>query len=442
MSLINRVYAGRLRGMVIHTPDGEPFGRVRDVVSGLRPQGHVSRALGLVVELNTKRRIFLPMLRIASIEPGDITLTTGSVSLRTFVPRAGEATILGDIIGTKVHTDDPDSPDLHDRPLEIADVELERTRSRDWIISRVAVFSERPKFGRTPSLSTIPFQHIHGIAPEIHDVSNATVEMIAGFDDLRPADVANILSDLPKQTREQVARELNDQRLADILQELPEDEQTALLESLGIERAADVLEEMDPDDAADLLAELPEPRAEVLLGLMDPEESAPVRRLMSFSPDTVGALMTTEPLILTPQTTVAEALALARDPDLPTSLSSMVFVVRPPTATPTGRYLGCVHLQRLLREPPASLVAGVLDPDLPPLYATDSQETAARYFATYNLVCGPVLDEDKHLLGAVAIDDLLDHLLPEGWREDDWRLEPEPGATTLESVSTTPTAEA
>ena len=63
------------------------------------------------------------------------------------------------------------------------------------------------------------------------------------------------------------------------------------------------------------------------------------------------------------------------------------------------------------------MIGGILDPDLPPLYADDSQETAARYFATYNLVCGPVLDNDNHLLGAVAVDDLLDHMLPEDWRE-------------------------
>lgn len=151
--------------------------------------------------------------------------------------------------------------------------------------------------------------------------------------------------------------------------------------------------------------------------MMDPEESAPVRRLMSFNPDTVGALMTPEPVILTPQTTVAEALAHACNPDLPTSLASMIFVVRPPTATPTGKYLGCVHLQKLLREPPSTLVSGILDPDLPPLYAEDSQETAARYFATYNLVCGPVIDKDNHLIGAVAVDDLIDHLLPDDWRD-------------------------
>ena len=156
---------------------------------------------------------------------------------------------------------------------------------------------------------------------------------------------------------------------------------------------------------------------------MDPEESEPVRRLMSFSPDTVGALMTPEPIILTPQTTVAEALAHCRNPEVPMSLSSMIFVVRPPQATPTGTYLGCVHLQKLLREPPSSLIGGILDLELPALSVEDSHETAARYFATYNLVVGPVLDEGSHLLGAVAVDDLLDHILPDGWRDHDWRRE-------------------
>lgn len=423
MSSVTRVYAGRLSGMVVRSPDTEPIGRVRDVIVNIRPDGQPSRALGLVVEMFNKKRIFLPMLRITAIEPGEITLVSGSVSLRSFSVRTGELSIMADMVGSKVHTDDPELTELHDRPVEIADVELERTRTRDWIISRVAVFGQRPKFGRAPKLNIVPWSHVHGVTAAGVGQTDTVAEMIAEFEDMRPADVANTLMDLSTGQRIRIAGALNDERLADILQELPEDSQTELLEALDIERAAVVLEEMDPDDAADILQELPDAKAEVLLELMDPEESAPVRRLMSFSPDTVGALMTPEPLVLTPQTTVAEALALARDPDLPTSLASLIFVVRPPTATPTGPYLGCVHLQKLLREPPSTLISGILDPDLPPLYADDSQETAARYFATYNLVCGPVLDEDKHLLGAVAVDDLLDHMLPEDWRESGLRPE-------------------
>ncbi|KQB86316.1 magnesium transporter MgtE N-terminal domain-containing protein [Corynebacterium lowii] len=417
MSAVTRVYSGRLSGMVVRGPDMDTIGRVRDVVVNIRPEGHTSRALGLVVELVNKRRIFVPMLRIAAIEPGDITLVTGSVSIRSFQPRTGELTIMGDLVGSKVHTDEPELEHLHGRAVEIADVELERSRTRDWVLSRVAVFGSRQRFARSRELFTVDWQYVHGISAAGVGLSNSLADTIAAFEDMRPADVANYLHSLPATQRNQLANELGDDRLADILQEMPEDHQAELLETLDIERAADVLEEMDPDDAADILQELPDNTAEVLLELMDPEESAPVRRLMSFSPDTVGALMTPEPLILSPQTTVAEALALARNPELPTSLASLIFVVRPPTATPTGRYLGCVHLQKLLREPPSTLISGILDPDLPPLYADDDQETAARYFATYNLVCGPVVDEDNHLLGAVAVDDLLDHLLPENWRE-------------------------
>ncbi len=121
---------------------------------------------------------------------------------------------------------------------------------------------------------------------------------------------------------------------------------------------------MDPDDAADLLGVLNPTDAELLLTRMDPGESAPVRRLLTHSPDTAGGLMTSDPVVLTADTTVAEALARARDGDLTPALASMVFVTRPPTATPTGRYLGCVHLQRLLREPPSELVGGIVDTDL------------------------------------------------------------------------------
>ena len=418
MSGITRLYVGRLTGMVVRGPDTDAIGRVRDVVVNIRPHGQDSRALGLVVELvNNKRRIFVPMLRIAAIEPKDITLVTGSVSLRTFRVRTGELQVMGDIVGAKVHTDDPELEKLHGRAVEIADVEMELSRTRDWVITRVAVFGERPKFGRRPMLYTVPWGNVHGITAGGVGESNHTAELIAGFEDMRPADVAKQLYYLPTAQRTEVTEELDDEKLADILQELSEDRQAELIEELDIERAADILEEMDPDDAADLLGELPDDKADVLLELMDPEESEPVRRLMHFSPDTVGALMTPEPLIMDPATTVAEALAMARNPDLPTSLASLIFVVRPPTATPTGKYLGCVHLQKLLREPPSSLIGGILDPDLPPLYADDTQETAARFFATYNLVCGPVLDENRHLLGAVAVDDLLDHMLPEDWRD-------------------------
>jgi Mg/Co/Ni transporter MgtE len=196
-----------------------------------------------------------------------------------------------------------------------------------------------------------------------------------------------------------------------------------VLSQLGTDRSADVLEEMDPDDAADLLGVLNPTDAEMLLTRMDPDDSEPVRRLLTHSPDTAGGLMTSDPVVLTPDTSVAEALARIRDPDLTAALSSMVFVARPPTATPTGRYLGCVPLQRLLREAPAELVGGIVDSDLFTLTPETPLGSVTRYLAAYNLVCGPVLDDQNHLLGAVTVDDLLDHLLPHDWRVDVQQLD-------------------
>ena len=91
---------------------------------------------------------------------------------------------------------------------------------------------------------------------------------------------------------------------------------------------------------------------------MEPEEAEDVRRLMSYAEHTAGAMMTPEPVILPPDATIADALAHVRNPDLPVSLAAMVFICRQPLEPPTGKFLGVAHIQRLLREPPSTLVAG------------------------------------------------------------------------------------
>ncbi|KWX61765.1 magnesium transporter MgtE N-terminal domain-containing protein [Mycobacterium sp. NAZ190054] len=417
MASVNRVYAARLAGMVVLGPDGESIGRVRDVVIGISVVRQQPRVLGLVIELLTRRRIFVPILRVTAIEPGAVTLSTGNVSLRRFSQRPGEVLVLGQVIETRVRVDDPDLPQLAGVDVVVVDLAIEQTRTRDWMVTKVAVRQQR-RLGRRSNVYAVEWQNVHGLTPSgLAMPDQGVAQLLEQFQGQRAVEVADAIRELPDKRRYEVVNAFDDERLADVLQELPVDQQVALLRQLKTDRAADVLEAMDPDDAADLLGTMTPADAEQFLRRMDPEDSEDVRRLLSHSPNTAGGLMTSEPVVLAPDTTVAEALARVRDPDLTPALASLVLVVRPPTATPTGRYLGCVHLQRLLREPPAALVSGIIDTDLPTLGPEDSLGAVTRYFAAYNLVCGPVVDEQSHLLGAVSVDDVLDHLLPDDWRE-------------------------
>ena len=428
MASVNRVYAARLAGLVVLGPDGESLGRVRDVVISISIVRQQPRVLGLVVELLTRRRIFVPILRVTAIEPHAVTLNTANVSLRRFAQRPGEVLVLGQVLDTRVRVNDPELEQLAGIDVVVVDLGIEQIRSRDWMVTRVAVRGHR-RLGRRGSMHVVDWQNVAGLTPSALAMPGQGVaQLLHQFEGQRPIEVADAIRELPAKRRNEVVNALDDERLADIMQELSEDEQSDLLLQLDTERAADVLEAMDPDDAADLLGVLNPIEAEVLLARMDPEDSDPVRRLLQHSPDTAGGLMTSEPVVLAPDTTVAGALARVRDPDLTPALSSLVFVVRPPTSTPTGRYLGCVHLQRLLREPPATLVSGIVDADLPTLEPDVSLAALTRYFAAYNLVCGPVVDEEGHLLGAVTVDDVLDHLLPHDWRASSEEPELDPAS--------------
>jgi len=404
----DRVFVARLVGLSVFGPDGERIGRVRDALVTVRVDASPPRVLGLVVEMATRRRIFVPMLRVTAIDPGAVTLATGSVSLRGFTQRPNETLVVGQLLDAHVTIVDGEVPAV------VVDAAIEPTRSRDWVISRLAVRARRHGLTRRGHVRELPWTAVAGLS--LTD-RQGTAGLLTVFETMRPADVAAALSELPAKRQHEVIDALDDERLADVFEEMSDADQRAMLAHLDSERAADVLEAMSPDDAADLLGDLPTAESEALLALMQPGESAPVRRLMSYSSNTAGGLMTPEPVILRPDATVAEALARIRNPDLPVALASMVFVCRAPSETPTGRYLGCAHVQRLLREAPFELVAGVVDSELARLSPDATLGEIARYFAAYNLVAGPVVDEEDHLLGAVTVDDVLDHLLPTDWRD-------------------------
>ena len=413
MTVGTRIYVARLAGVAVFDPNGDPVGRVRDVVVMFRPDLLPPRVLGLLVELQHRRRIFVPIGRVTSIEAGAVVLASGSVNLRRFEQRPGEALVLGTLLDRTATIRETDAK------VTVIDAAMEQTRTKDWVLTRLAVRDLGSRLARRRGqVRQVEWEELEGLGPtaEAEQGADALLNVLSTS---RPADIANMLQDLDPKRRHEIAAALDDERLADVLEELPEDAQVKILASLADERAADILEEMDPDDAADLLAELEPSERERLFQLMEPGEAAPVRRLLRYGDDTAGGLMTSEPIILAPDATIAEALARVRNPDITPALATQVYVCRPPSETPTGRYLGVAHVQRLLREPPSALVSGVVDDDLEPVRPETELSDLTRYLATYDLVAAAVVDEADRLVGAVTVDDVLDHLLPEDWRERD-----------------------
>lgn len=389
------IFISRLTRLSLVDHDGDPVGRIQDVV--LVPSGVDLRVLGFIAQFQ-RRHIFVNVARISEIEGTGVRLRGGTVDMRSFQPRPGERLAVQHLfdqkIGDEVLTDLAISPGP-DRAF--------------WFVTQAALGKRGPLRRRTPRV--VPWTEVAS-----HFANTPDMDEVAQLRDLHPTDVFTRLRLLPLARRQAVMALLADTELADLLEEMPEEEAIRLIETLDLDRAAHILEEMEPDDAVDLLADMPEINRTELLTRMRPEESTPLRRLLAYDENTAGGLMTPEPVILDHKTTVAEALAQIRERDLASELAAQVFVAQPPTSTPTGRYLGVVGFQRLLREPPATELGHCLDDSIEPVSPDLPLREVAERLASYDLLAVPVCDQAGRLVGAVTVDDVLDHVLPSGWR--------------------------
>ena len=390
-----QVFTSRLLGRPLLDSKETPIGRVRDVVLLPAAQGDAPRALGLVVTLQ-RRRIFVNFGRIAEMSIDGAHLRGGTVDLDHFTRRTGEILVTelyGQPAGTGTVVDVAITPSSTGRGWKVSSLAITRGRGLRLRSSQIVPWSDYPELFKAGTLA----------------------DQIVDLREMNPTDLANAVEGMSPTRRDELAAALQDDELADLLEEMPEQDQIRLLASVGLERSADVVEEMEPDDAADLLAEMPPEQRERLLTAMESVQAADLRRLLRYDAGTAGGLMTSQPLIVAPDVPVAEALARIREPDRPITEAAQVFVCEPPTLAPTGRYLGSVGFQLLLRQPPAKTVGECVEastfvrPELP------DRELAAR-LAAYNLISVAVCDDLGRLLGAVTVDDVLDHLLPVGWR--------------------------
>jgi Mg/Co/Ni transporter MgtE len=188
--------------------------------------------------------------------------------------------------------------------------------------------------------------------------------------------------------------------------------QASIVSDLDEERAADILEEMAPDEAADLLQDLSEERREELVELMEKDEKHDVEELLSYDEESAGGIMTTDLISLPAELTAGQAIDRLRELKPDPELTYYLYVV-----DAQGRLDGVISLRDLVVADPQAKVNDVMDPHVLKVEATTPKEEVAALIAKYDLLALPVVDARRKLLGTVTVDDVVEIMLPRGWKK-------------------------
>ena len=396
------IYAFRVMRLPLLDAGGAEIGKIDDLVSVPGRPGTPPRIVGFVAS-SQRRRIFVNTARIADLDGDGVRLRSWDVDLNPFKARPGETLIGKDLIDRSITGGE--------RVSDVGLREVSDGRTRGWTVEKIRL-AKRSTLRRRPAYRLVDWNEV----PQLFAGTSEMAAEAARLRDMHPSDVAHIVRSVPLAQRRQLAAAMDDERLADVLEELPENEQLGLIEGLDLDRLIGVLEEMEYDDLTDLLGEMPIQQRTAILEAMDDEDAEVLTRLLSYEESTAGGMMTPELVILGPQDTVAQALAQIREPDLTPSIAGQVFITRPPYKAPTGRFLGVVFMQRLLREPPSMELERCIADDVPTVGPDTTDRAVFEEFASYDMLACAVVDEAGRLLGAVSVDDVVDRMLGAGWR--------------------------
>jgi magnesium transporter len=408
----------RLRDLLkrpIPDAQGQPAGRLVEVVASGQAHAH-PRVVAIGIENDDGVRL-LPIEAVTSLTDDGIVLGRPPSEIDPFEASESDLHLVRDVLDRPViDTDDV-------RVVQVEDVEIARVNGH-WYLANVEIGEDRddqaPGFGRfyqrlvralgRPEPPTrISWSDVEPL-PREHAVRLRVPSR--RITELHPADLAEILSDLPRAEGDLIVSSLDVKKLADTLEEVEPEFQASIVSPMPNDKVADVLEEMSPDEAADLLGELPEERSEVILRLMEQEDAADVRKLLAFPDDSAGGLMTTGYVAVRPDLTAEQVLAVLRETAHDAETIFYIYVT-----DDQGHLVGVFSLTDLVLAQPSTPVASFMHPRVVSASTCESQDELARKVAKYNLLAIPVVDEQGHLHGIVTADDALDKVLPTAWKK-------------------------
>jgi len=401
---LSQVVGGDLRDA-----GGERLGRVDDLI--VRLEGEEYPPVSGAVASVAGRQVFVPAELIEAITPGRVDLRAERLDLQHFRRRPGEVLLKKDVLDRQMIN--------VDGARLVRANEIELTRLEGWyravgvdvsvrgLLRRVV---PRALAGRIAAADFLDWASIEPFTGHVPTVRLRVPHPKLAR--LHPAQLADLVEAASHREGEEIIAAVaeNPELEADVFEELEDQHRREFVEERSDDEIAELLARMEADDAADLVLQLPEERREHVIALLSPPHARRVRTLLGFDPATAGGLMSPEFLCLYADATREEALErVARSrvhPDVVAWLYAM---------TLHRRLHGGVRLADVVRAPEGTrlndLVASVqmVTPD------TELEEVA-RLMTDFDLTVVPVVDEDQVLLGVVTVDDVLELVLPEGWR--------------------------
>ena len=404
-----------LLGTPVTGPDEQHVGRLADVIARLAGEGMGAvwhpAVTGLVVDFDGQER-FAHAHEIANLDYDGARLTVGPKTLGPFERRPGEMLLARDLRSRHlIHLEGA-------RLVRANEIELAKVGTT-WHVIGVDT-SSRPVLRRV-----LPRRLRHRVkAAKVVDWSEIepfvahvpTAHLQIPFRKLRrlhPAKLADLVEAASHEEGEEIIRAVGeDSELeADVFEELDPEHQVEFLRSRSDEEAARLLSAMEPDDAVDLLTELDQDRRLPVLQRLPTAIQHKLRSLLSYNPETAGGLMNPDFVAVPMSSTVSDALEAVKTSPTPPQAATVVFVTGN-----SGRLEGTAPVVDLLRADPSASVSVATRPDPASLPADADIHEVVRKMTDFNLAVAPVVDDDDRVLGQISVDDVLELLLPTGWR--------------------------
>jgi CBS domain-containing protein/sporulation protein YlmC with PRC-barrel domain len=401
-----------LDGMKVLDVAGTEVGELADVVASTatdrpvvtaffidRDEGQLAASWAQVGEIDVDgERLLLGVpleaVKAASLRPDELPLVDALLDNQVLDMRRRAFVRVQDVVLT------PDEDHLVVAGVDAGSAALARRFGLGFISRRL------PK----KSGDFVPWADVNLIALRLSRLN--FVESFAELAELHPADIAEVISQVGPRERAAVLAALNASLAADTLQEMEEDLRSAALQEMPLDRAAQVLEHIEADEAADALSHLPDTLAQELLTRLPSKREQDLRRLASHPEHTAGSLMTTDFVMLPRKATAGKALAWIRRERPEQHMMTYLYVV-----DVEERLVGVVSLRDLVLAAPDDQMTTFMEDDLVEVTADVDEEEVGRIMTKYDLLAIPVVDEGRRLLGIVTLDDALEAVVPDDWKQ-------------------------